>query len=109
MTGVVLMYLAVAVPYTLFVVLYAAISRPKSGIGHSLLLSKTVIAALAWNAILAMVFGEYPGREAVRTFIVGGALVAGWAQLYLLVREQRAARREANTSANTYHRSKEDL
>lgn len=103
MTGVVLLYLAVAMPYTAFVILYAAISRPRSGIGRSLLLSKAVIAALSWNAILALLFGEYPGREIVRTFIVGGALVAGWAQLALLIREQRASRREPDESANTFH------
>lgn len=93
MTGVVVLYLAVAVPYTLFVVLYAAVSRPRSAIGRSLLLSKAVVAALAWNAVLALFFGEYAGREFVRTFIVGGALIAGWAQLGLLIREQRRARR----------------
>lgn len=90
---VVLLYLAVAVPYTLFAILYAAISRPRDALGHSLLLSKTVIAVLAWNAVLALWLGEYPGRTAVRVFVVGGALVAGWTQLYLLIQEQRRARR----------------
>lgn len=97
MTGVALLYLAVAIPYTLFVLLYGFRSRPGSAIGRSLLLSKLVIAALAWNAILAVQFGEYPGREFVRTFIVGGALIAGWTQLALLIREQRASRSDQVT------------
>ena len=89
----VLLYLAVAVPYSAFVVLYAARSRPRDALGYSLLLSKTVIALLAWNAVLALWLGDYPGREVVRAVIVGGALVAGWSQLFLLIREQRRARR----------------
>jgi hypothetical protein len=97
MTGVVLLYLAVAIPYTLFVILYAAVSRPRSAIGRSLLLSKLVIAALAWNAVAALVFDDYPAREFVRTFIVGGAILAGWTQLALLIREQRASRSDQVT------------
>lgn len=88
------LYLAVAVPYTAFVVLYLTRSPWfRTALGRSLLLSKAVIAALAWNAIFALAFGDYPGREVLRVFIVGGALIAGWSQLYLLIREQRAQRR----------------
>lgn len=89
----VFLYLAVAVPYTLFVVLYAAISRPRDAMGYSLLLSKTVIATLAWNAVLALWLVDYPGQEIVRVFVVGGAIIAGWSQLVLLIIEQRRARR----------------
>lgn len=96
----VLLYLLVAVPYTLFVILYAFVSRPKSAIGRSLLLSKLVIALLAWNAILALWFGEYFLREAVRWLIVGGAIIAGWSQLVLLIMEQRKARR-SNTEGKS--------
>lgn len=98
MTTVVL-YLAVAAPYTLFVILYATRSPwYRSVLGRSLLLSKAVIAALAWNAVLAFAFGDYPGRDAVRVFVVGGALLAGWTQLWLLIHEQRAARRERRSN-----------
>jgi hypothetical protein len=86
-------YLLVLIPYTAFVVLYATRSPWwETGMGRSLLLSKTVIAALSWNAVLALWLGEYPGRDIVRGLIVGAAIVAGWSQLYLLVREQHAAR-----------------
>lgn len=84
------LYLLVLVPYTLFVVLYATRSPwYRSAMGRSLLLSKSVIAALAWNAVLALWLGDYTGRGVIRVFIVGGAIVAGWAQLILLVIEQR--------------------
>lgn len=88
------LYLAVGIPYTLFVILYATRSPwYRTGMGRSLLLSKSVIAALVWNALLGMLFGEFPGRPALRVFIIGGAIVAGWTQLFLLLKEQRAARR----------------
>lgn len=91
---VILLYLAVAVPYTAFVVLYSTRSPwYATGLGRSLLLSKTVIAALAINAVLSLWLGEYPGKEIVRVFIVGGAIVAGWSQLILLIIEQHRARR----------------
>jgi hypothetical protein len=86
------LYLAVAVPYTAFLILYAVVSRPKTAIGRSLLLSKAVIVALAWNAVLSLALGDYPGRDLVRVFAVGGAIVAGWWQLTLLLIEQRRDR-----------------
>lgn len=87
------LYCAIAIPYTLFVILYAVVSRPRDAIGRSLLLSMFVVALLAWNAVLALWLGDYAGRMVVRVLVIGGALVAGWSQLALLVREQRAARR----------------
>lgn len=91
------LYLAVAIPYTLFVVLYAAVSRPHDALGRSLLLSKCVIAVLAWNAVLSLANpGGYPGQTLVRILVTGGALVAGWWQLSLLLIDQRNARREAD-------------
>lgn len=97
MTGVALLYMAVAVPYTAFVLLYGFRSPWwATGMGRSLLLSKAVIAALAINAVLALYFGEYPGRDLVRAFVVGGAIIAGWSQLILLVLEQRRDRRCPN-------------
>lgn len=94
MGAALVLYLAVAVPYSLFVILYATRSPwYRTGLGRSLLLSKMVIAVLALNAVLALAFGDYPGREAVRVFVVGGAIVAGWSQLVLLIKEQRRARR----------------
>jgi hypothetical protein len=95
----VIWYLLVLIPYTAFVILYAFRSPWwETGMGRSLLLSKTVIAALSWNAVLALWLGEYPGRGAVRVFVVGGAIVAGWSQLYLLLKEQHAARHRRHTS-----------
>jgi hypothetical protein len=93
-TGTLVLYAAVAVPYTLFVVLYGTRSPWwRAGIGRSLLLAHAVTALLAWNAVLALGWPDYPGRGAVRVLIVCGALVAGWTQLALLVIEQRRARR----------------
>jgi hypothetical protein len=94
MNWAVWMYLAVAVPYTLFVVLYATRSRWwVSNIGRSLLLSKGVIALLSIHVVVSLAFPSYPGQEAVRLLVVGGAIVAGWWQLALLVKEQQRARR----------------
>lgn len=87
------LYLAVALPYSLFVILYMARSKwYATAMGRSLLLSKSVIAALAVNACLAFAWPDYPGQDVVRVFIVGGALVAGWSQLTLLILEQRRDR-----------------
>lgn len=89
------LYLSAWVPYTLFVALYAFRSPwYRSALGRSLLLSKTVIAVLLTHALLIVVLGaDYPGREYVRGFLVGGVIVAGWVQLLTLVRLQRQARR----------------
>jgi hypothetical protein len=93
-TPVIWLYLLVLIPYGLFVLLYAFRSPwYRSWLGRSLLLSKLVIALLALNAVLVLAFEDYPGRDFVRAFVVGGAIVAGWSQLFLLIREQRAARR----------------
>lgn len=94
-------YLLVAVPYTLFVVLYATRSPwYQTALGRSLLLSKTVIATLSIHAVLALWLGPYPGQFILRVFIVGAAIVAGWWQLTLLVLEQNKARRCPNPSAH---------
>lgn len=83
------LYLAVAVPYTLFVLLYASRSQwYATPLGRSLLLSKTVLALLSWNAVFSLAFGGYPGQGLVRVLIVGGAIIAGWSQLILLIAEQ---------------------
>lgn len=101
MPVVLLLYLAVAVPYSLFVILYATRSPwYRTGIGRSLLLSKAVIAVLSVNAVLGLAFGPYPGQGVVRAFVVGGAIIAGWSQLTLLILEQRNARRCPNRSAH---------
>lgn len=88
------LYLAVAIPYTLFVVLYAFVSRPRDPLGHSLLLSKSVIAVLSWHVVVSLAWPGYPGQDVVRAFVVGCAIVAGWWQLYLLLSDQRNARLE---------------
>ena len=89
------LYLAVAIPYSLFVILYASRSPwYRSGLGRSLLLSKAVIAALAWHAVLVLFMEDYPGEMFVRALVVGGAIIAGWSQLILLAIEQKRARDE---------------
>lgn len=93
MSLVIGLYLLVAVPYSLFVILYATRSPwYRTAMGRSLLLSKAVIAALSVHAVLSLWFGDYPGRDMVRVFVVGGAITAGWTQLTLLIIEQRRAR-----------------
>lgn len=88
------LYLSVAIPYSLFVILYATRSPwYKTGMGRSLLLSKTVIAVLSIHAVLSLLFPHYPGQDSVRGFVVGGAIIAGWSQLVLLFIEQERARR----------------
>lgn len=81
-------------PYTLFVLLYTTRSPwYASALGRSLVLSKLVIAVLLSSSLLTQVFGDYPGRLAVRVFLFAGAITAGWYQLIVLVRLQRQARR----------------
>ena len=88
------LYLAAWAPYTAFVLLYGFRSPwYRSALGRSLLLSKTVIAVLLTHVLLLVIFGDYPGRGAVRAFMVGAVIVAGWYQLTTLVRLQRQARR----------------
>lgn len=97
MNAIFWLYVLVAVPYTLFVVLYATRSPwYRTAIGRSLLLSKIVIATLSIHAVLSVIFGDYPLKEAVRMFVVGAAIVAGWSQLILLVIEQYRARHPEN-------------
>lgn len=89
------LYLAAWIPYAGFVVLYATRSPwYRTGLGRSLLLSKTVVAVLLTHALLIVIFGRrYPGVEYVHGFLVGGVIVAGWYQLAYLTRLQRQARR----------------
>lgn len=90
------LYLLVAIPYSLFVVLYSTRSPwYATAMGRSLLLSKTVIALLSIHVCLILAFGDYPGSAVVRALVVGGAILAGWTQLFLLIREQRAPRPRA--------------
>lgn len=100
------LYLLVAIPYTAFVLLYATRSKWwVSPLGRSLLLSKSVIALLASNAVLGLALGNYPGRDVVRGVIVGSAIVAGWYQLSALIRIQQEERRVKCSVINSYGES----
>ena len=86
------LYFAVWLPYVLFVWFYGLRSPWRdSPIGRGLMIVAAVIVAVLSNALLGMVFGQYPYRDAVRAILFAALSLAGWYQLRNLLTLQRDA------------------
>ena len=82
------------IPYTAFVLLYGfGFPWWSTVLGRSLLLSKTAIWLLLSHFLLRSAVGDYPGDEAMVPLLVTGVTIAGWTQLWFLVRTKREYRR----------------